>query len=139
MSASGERSTASRFLRFALVGGGGFVVDAGVLWLMLHGLGADKYSGRLVSFLCAVTFTWWGNRNLTFSDLRASGSGGMFREWLTFLVANALGGAINVGLYGALVTYAPPPFDNPFVALPVGVLAGMVVNFTMSSLVVFRR
>jgi putative flippase GtrA len=125
-----------RFLRFGLVGVGGFLVDTSVLWLMLHGAGLDKYSGRGVSFLAAVTFTWWGNRTLTFHDRRARE--GLLREWLTFVTANALGGAVNLGLYTVLVSFAPPPAGNPFVALLAGVLAGLVFNFTLASRLVFR-
>jgi putative flippase GtrA len=128
----------SRFLRFLIVGGFGFFVDAGVLWLMLHGAGVDKYSGRAVSFLCSATFTWWGNRNLTFADRKAHGTVAVAEEWLKFLAANAVGGAVNLGLYTVLVTFAAAPFSNPFAALPCGVLAGLLFNFTMSRLVVFR-
>ncbi len=128
----------SRFLRFLVVGGFGFLVAEASLWLMLHGAGADKYSSWLVSFLCAATFTWWGNRNLTFVDRKASGAQGMLLEWLKFLGANALGGAVNAGVYATLVTYAPRPLDNPFVALACGVLAGLLLNFMMSTVLVFR-
>jgi putative flippase GtrA len=126
-----------RFLRFGLVGVGGFVVDTSVLWLMLHVVGLDKYSGRGVSFMAAVTFTWWGNRVLTFRD-RAVRQG-LFREWATFVTANAVGGVVNLGVYTALVSFAPPPASNPFLAVFAGVLCGLLFNFTLSSRVVFRR
>ena len=125
-----------RFLRFGLIGAGGFVVDTSVLWLMLHAVGLDKYSGRGVSFMAAVTFTWFGNRTLTFRD-RAARTG-LLREWATFVAANAFGGVVNLAVYTALVTFAPPPANNPFVAVFVGVLAGLVFNFALSSRVVFR-
>jgi putative flippase GtrA len=120
------------------VGGCGFFVDAGILWLMLHDVRMDPISGRAVSFLCSASFTWWGNRNLTFADRKAHGAGAIVQEWLKFLAANAVGGAVNLGLYTVLVKYGTPPFDNPFAALPCGVIAGLLFNFTMSRLVVFR-
>jgi putative flippase GtrA len=126
-----------RFLRFGLVGTGGFVVDTSVLWLMIHAVGLDKYSGRAVSFMAAVTFTWFGNRTLTFRD-RARRTG-LWREWATFVAANAFGGCVNLAVYTALVTFAPPPFDNPFLAVFVGVIAGLLLNFMLSSRVVFRH
>lgn len=126
-----------RFLRFGLIGAGGFIVDTSVLWLMIHGVGLDKYSGRAISFMAAVTFTWFGNRTLTFRDRAASR--GLLREWATFVAANAFGGAINLVLYTALVTFAPPPLGNPFVAVFAGVLAGLIFNFALSSRVVFRH
>lgn len=129
----------SQFLRFGIVGAGGYVVDASVLFLMMHVFRFDPYSGRIVSYLAAATFTWTGNRYLTFANQRAHGLTGIAREWATFLGANAIGGLVNVGLYATLVRYAPPPVNNPFVAQLFGVAAGLVFNFTLSKRLVFRQ
>jgi putative flippase GtrA len=125
-------------LRFAVIGALGMPVDAGVLWLMTHRAGLDPYSGRIVSWLCAATFTWTGNRYFTFRATRARGLSGTMREWMRFLAANAVGGLVNVGLYSTLVRFAPPPINNLYVALVLGVLAGLVFNFTLSKKMVFR-
>ena len=50
----------------------------------------------------------------------------------------AVGGLVNVGLYSTLVHFAPPPLNNLYVALVVGVLAGLGFNFTLSRLMVFK-
>jgi putative flippase GtrA len=126
------------FLRFAVIGALGMPVDAGVLWLMTHRAGLDPYSGRIVSWFCAATFTWAGNRYFTFHATRARGLVGTAREWMRFLAANAVGGLVNVGLYSTLVRFAPPPLNNLYVALVLGVVAGLVFNFTLSKKMVFR-
>ena len=133
-----QRLSASRFLRFSAVGGAGYFVDLAILLVMLKLFGSDPYSGRVVSFLGAVTFTWWGNRTLTFAQSRASGSRGMAAEWLKFMAANSVGAVVNLGLYSALVAFTAPPLGNPFVAQPIGILAGLVFNFTLSKKLVFR-
>ena len=125
-------------LRFAVIGALGMPVDAGVLWLMTHRAGLDPYSGRVVSWLCAATFTWAGNRYFTFRGRRARGISGAAGEWLRFLAANAVGGLVNVGLYSTLVRFAPPPLNNLYAALIVGVLAGLIFNFTLSKKMVFK-
>lgn len=125
-------------LRFAVIGALGMPVDAGVLWLMTHRAGLDPYSGRIVSWICAATFTWAGNRYFTFRGSRARGVMGTAKEWLRFLAANAVGGLVNVGLYSTLVRFAPPPANNLYVALVLGVLAGLVFNFTLSKKLVFK-
>jgi len=125
-------------LRFAVVGALGMPVDAGILWLMTHWAGLNPYSGRVISWLCAATFTWTGNRYFTFPQRRARGILGAGREWLRFLAANAVGGLVNVGLYATLVRFAPPPLDNLYLALVAGVLAGLVFNFTLSRIMVFK-
>lgn len=126
----------SRFARFALVGTGGFVVNWIALFFFLHVVHLDKYSGWIAAFLVAATFTWWGNRTLTFRD-RATQSK-LSREWLTFLTANAFGGAVNFLAYLALVKFAPAPANNPLVAVAGGAIAGMVFNFVISHSIVFR-
>ena len=131
-----RRIAASRFLRFAIVGTGGFVVDEAVLALTTRLIHLDPYSGRAISFFCAVTFTWWGNRMLTFRDRAAQEE--LLHEWLKFFAANALGGAINYVTYAALVAFAPRPFGIPFVALAAGAIVGLFFNFAMSKAFVFR-
>ncbi len=124
-------------LRFAVIGALGMPVDWCVLQLMVH-LGTGPYFGRLISWFCAATFTWAGNRYFTFAAARARGVTGTVREWLRFLAANAVGGLVNVGLYSVLVRFAPPPFNDLTVALVCGVLLGLVFNFTLSKKVVFK-
>jgi putative flippase GtrA len=124
-------------LRFAVVGALGLPVDRGVLALMVL-WGTGPYWGRVISWFCAATFTWTGNRYFTFGSRRARKPAGAAREWLRFLAANAVGGLVNVGLYSVLVRYAPPPFNGLTVALLCGVLLGLAFNFTLSKKLVFK-
>lgn len=126
-----------RFLRFAFIGACGFVVNWVALYIALHVLRFDKYSGWFVAFFVAVTFTWWGNRTLTFRDRAATT--GLLREWFAFLVGNSLGAAANFSVYFLLVTFAPQPFDNPLLAIVAGTIVGMVFNFAVSSRFIFRE
>jgi putative flippase GtrA len=128
----------SRFLRFGVVGAGGFVVDEAVLWIAHRLAGLDPYSGRAISILCAMTFTWWGNRRLTFRDQAAEGPAAIAREWLRFVAANAVGALVNYGTYTLLVRFGPAPLGNPFLAIACGVAIGLVFNFTLSKHLVFR-
>jgi putative flippase GtrA len=124
-------------LRFAIIGALGMPVDWIVLQLMVH-WGTGPYLGRLISWFCAATFTWMGNRYFTFAATRARGLLASSKEWLRFLGANAVGGLVNVGLYSVLVRFAPPPFNDLTVALVLGVLLGLTFNFTLSKKVVFK-
>ena len=133
-----RRIQSSQLLRFLLVGGAGFFVNTGVLWLALNLLHLDVYSGQALAFLCAVTFTWWGNRTLTFREHAADSRAGMLREWVKFVAANGIGGAVNYAVYVSLVTFARAPFSNPYLAVAIGTIAGLAFNFTMSKRFVFR-
>jgi dolichol-phosphate mannosyltransferase len=128
----------AQFLRFALVGTVGFVVDEGVLAFMHLLLGLDPILARVISIMCAMTCTWWGNRTLTFRHAAARGSAKAIGfEWLRFVAANSLGAVVNFGTYAALLHLAPAPFSNPYLATLCGVGIGMLFNFVTSRTVVF--
>jgi putative flippase GtrA len=129
----------SRFARFGVVGAAGFVVDEAVLTLLHYALGLDRYSARAVSIFCAMTFTWWGNRNLTFAEHAASGGAAeLAQEWGKFVLANAVGALVNYGTYSLFVSFAPTPLNNLLLATAIGVAVGLVFNFTLSKRFVFR-
>jgi putative flippase GtrA len=131
-----SRSPTSQFLRFALVGTAGFIVDSGVLYLAMGLLHANHYSGRLLSFLTAATFTWAMNRRYTFADRRGAH---LPREWLKFLAANSLGGAANYGVYALLVTASAFISDWPVIGVAAGSLVGLALNFCLSRQLVFNQ
>jgi putative flippase GtrA len=126
----------SKFLRFAIVGGAGFFVDAAILAFGLQVLGLDPYSARMLSYLGAATFTWWGNRLFTFAD--SASAERRAHEWGRFVAVNAVGAVVNYGVYAALVAFAPAHLNNPFVALAAGSLSGLAFNFFGSKRFVYR-
>ena len=74
----------------------GFLVDAGVVQLLVSKFNVDPYVGRLFSFLCAATATWLFNRHFTF---HRRGDYGLFGEWSRYIVAMSAGFAINYLAY----------------------------------------
>lgn len=128
----------SRFLRFAAVGAVGFVVNEAALYVALTFIGLGKYGAGIFSFLVAVTFTWWGNRVLTFRSEAARGGAAVLAEWFKFVLANGIGFLVNYGVYAGLITFAPAPLDSPYLALACGTVAGLIFNFTLSRRLVFR-
>lgn len=121
-----------QFLRFAAIGVIGFAVDAGVVALLVRVLGWGAYQARPVSYVCAVATTWWLNRRFTFASKRPP-----LREFLQFVAANTLGAAINLGAYVAILAWLGSSGWIPIAAVAVGSLAGLAMNFTLSSRVVF--
>lgn len=128
----------SRFLRFSVVGGFGFVVDVSVFFL-LHDLAQlNAYIARPFSILAAMICTWLGNRTLTFADRAARGLRGIFSEWLKFAATNTMGALFNYATFAAILGLAPAPFNYRYLALAAGTAVGLVFNFTLSKYVVFR-
>ena len=128
----------SQFLRFAVVGGTGFFVNEAVLFAAIRFLRAGPHTGWIVAFLVTVTYTWWGNRKLTFRSDAARGGRAVALEWARFVMANALGALVNYAIYEALITFAGAPLNSPYIALACGTLAGLLFNFTLSKRLVFR-
>ena len=120
--------------KFAIVGAIGFFVDVSVLYIALF-IGFDPYSGRLLSFLVAATFTWICNRNWTFSD-RARGN--RFSQWLKYLAANSIGAAVNLSVYGIIMWWLPASGIWPAFATGLGSIAGLAFNYTSSHHLVFK-
>jgi putative flippase GtrA len=127
------------FLRFALVGGAGFFVNAAAFWIALALLHLGEHVAWFFAFVPSVTFTWWGNRTITFHEHASRGFRGALYEWARFVVTNGFGAAVNYATYEALIHWAPRPLGNPYIALACGVLVGMVFNFTLSKRLVFRK
>lgn len=127
----------TEFARFAVIGTAAFVVDASMLYAALW-VGLGFYTGRVVSYLVAATFTWYGNRRITFIHSRAEGVGPAAAEWLKFLVANLGGGLVNYSIYAALIASFAIVRAYPVLGVAAGSLAGLVVNFTLSKFIVFR-
>ncbi len=132
-----QRLWQSEFLRFAAIGTVAFVIDTIVLYVMLW-IGLGHYGGRAISFLVALTFTWNGNRRITFASTRAHGAHAIAAEWLRYLMANLTGGLVNYSMYAWLVSAFPLVRANPVLGVAAGSIAGLSVNFTLSKLLVFR-
>ncbi|HTP76579.1 MAG TPA: GtrA family protein [Rhizomicrobium sp.] len=129
----------SRFVRFAAVGGAGFFVNEAALLLAHGALHAGPSASWFIAFAPSVTFTWWGNRTITFADQASTHHAGILAEWARFVLTNSLGAAANFVVYLSLIRLAPWPLDVPYIALAVGILVGLVFNFTLSKRLVFRN
>jgi putative flippase GtrA len=132
-----DRKSLGQMLRFGMVGGIGFLVDAGLLYVML-GLGLGPYSGRVVSFLVAATTTWILNRSFTFrrespSETHPAG------EWLAYLGLMVIGGMVNYGTYALAVAFSDPVRRHPEIGVALGSIAGMAINFWSAKTMVFER
>lgn len=121
-------------LKFCIVGGIGFLVDAGLTQLLGVWTSMGPYWGRVPSFLCAATITWLLNRRYTFQ-----GSGRpVSREWFSYMGANAAGGMVNYGAYSLFLVFFPIFSDRLYLPVAVGSLSGLVSNFLMSYHWVFK-
>lgn len=128
-----RRTLPAKAFLFALVGTAGFVVDAGVLALLVHGGRFEPALARVVSIWAAMLFTWLANRHLTFAETRSDRP---VREYFAFVAVNLGGAAINYLCFTLLVRYLATPLT---LAVAIGSLCGMGWNFLLSHRYVFAH
>jgi putative flippase GtrA len=120
---------------FVLAATVGFVIDAGVLTVLVKALAWGPWPGRFVSFPLAVTATWWLNRRYAF---RGSGGGDRYLEYAAYWAIQLAGAAVNFGIFGLCLHWAPALVAWPFVPVAFGGLAAMLFNFTVARRTVYR-
>lgn len=132
------------FLKFAVVGCGGFVVDISVTFILSQFMLAEVARGA--AFWVAASSNWWLNRQFTFSSAQRRQP---LKQWLHFLSASSIGFVPNWGCYWILINSDLERTASsllsvdlsawwPYGAMIPGILLGMVVNFILSSRWVFR-
>jgi putative flippase GtrA len=131
---SAFRRLAGQFLRFGVVGTGGFLVDTALLYAALAA-GAGLYGGRVLSYVGAASFTFALNRAWTFRGASQAHAG---RQWALFLLVNLIGFALNYGTYAMLVALVPVVAAHPVLGVAAGSVAGLGGNFLASRRFVFR-
>ena len=120
---------------FTISGVLGFGVDALTLYTIMT-LGNSFYIGRTLSFISAASFTWWFNRRYTFSA--SSSNAPSWNEWLRFLIAMSIGGMVNY--FSSIWSYQSFELvrDLPILALALGAIAGMAINFFSARAVLYK-
>lgn len=122
---------------FVLIGGAGFLVDAGVLQVLVFCFGVNVFVARLFSYVIAASVTWTANRRLTFSAPSKPWRA-LSAEWLRYLFASLGGAAVNYGAFAIAIGVAPTVRSYPVIAVAIGSVAGMCVNYALYARVVFR-
>ncbi len=125
--------TAQPFIRFAIIGTLIMFVDA--LCLLILTIWLDAYSARLISYAVAVTGSWWLNRHFTF---KAQKTDKLAAEWLSFVLVNTVGFALNYGAYTGLVYTFNLTGLELVLAVAAGSLSGLAWNFFGSRHFIYR-
>lgn len=123
---------------FGLTGVVGFVVDAGVLHLMVTRWNANLFLARACSFTCAVTTTWMINRTVTFSMGHRTARR-LLAEWAAYFMASAGGGSVNYVVFVLAVHLSSTLYETPSIAVGIGTLVGTAFNFVMYAKYIFRK
>jgi len=96
-----------RFVKFAVVGAIGSVVDIGVMNLTTQVFLLPLVIGGSISFVCAVVNNFIGNRYWTYPDSRSKP---IHRQLGMFFIVNTIGIAIRI----PILKYVEPPLAKLF-------------------------
>lgn len=124
----------NQVFRFGVVGSVGFVVDGGLLWILITE-GADPYLARALSFPVAVLVTWWLNRIWTFHESDRTKPVSQLRKYLTVQITGAL---CNYGVYTLYLWMFEPTREYAMIGFAMGSAVGMIVNFLGARIHVFK-
>jgi len=127
-------SDMSRFMRFGLVGALGFVVDAGVMQLLVSFAGVGAIEARAVSIPTAVFATWLLNRSFTFGKTADAALPSLVR----YAAVSAGGATINFLVYTALVLASSTLEARPMIPLAIASIVALVFNYLGSKHFAFR-
>jgi putative flippase GtrA len=101
----------TRFVRFAIVGAIGAVIDFGVANLLVYLLAAPLVLAGTLSFLSAITSNFLWNRFWTYPDSRSKP---LLRQFIQFAVVNGMGLTIRI----PILHWGEPLLQHLFAALP---------------------
>ncbi len=105
-----------RFLKFAVVGSIGFVVDFGTLWILVELFGMNAIVANVFSFSAAVISNFLFNRYWTYPDSRSKD---IWQQLFQFSSVNVVGLGINTLMLALLTS----PFDVLFDGFDIAALA----------------
>lgn len=125
-----------RIFRFLVTGGTGFLVDAGVLSLVLAVTSVGPIGARCVSFPAALLVTWLLNRSWSFGDRERPR---LSAELAGYVSVQVVGFLINSGIYVVLVTGIGGVKAPALVALFFGSAVAAFATFALLNLKLYGR
>ena len=125
----------TEFVQFGMVGSTGVVIDLTIYLSVQAIFLIDHKIARAISFVGAASWNWALNRLITFTHREKMSK---IIQWPAFIMTSSLGFAINWGTYVIFTSYVPFFSVHKILALLIGVLLGMGLNFMMARLFVFR-
>jgi putative flippase GtrA len=129
-----ESLKSNKFIRFSIIGGIGFLIDLFIFFLAIQIFDSSVYLSRLFSALCAASFTWYGNRLITFSMPKREA---LWKEWINYIYVMIPGNIMNYLVFFLIVFNIGDNIIILFIAISLGVISGLIINFNLSKIFVF--
>lgn len=130
------KASLARLRNFAVVGVVGFIVDGGLLSVLVHAADWSPLKARLVSFPCAVLSTWLLNRQLTFRKHSAHRTS---VEALLYGLVQLFSAGVNVAVFVVCVSQFSRLAAYPIIPFAIGSGVALFFNFAALSTLVYGR
>lgn len=119
-------------IKFALVGGLGFLVDLLVTWLLKEHFNMNPYLSNATGFIAAVSNNFWINKYWTFSNTNKK----LGNQFVLFLLISVIGLCLNTLCLYAFVELF---LINFYMAKAMAVLLVFIWNYFANKAVTFRN
>jgi putative flippase GtrA len=119
----------TRFLRFAVVGTFGAVVDFGVANLLVYAFSAPLVLAGTISFIAAILSNFIWNRHWTYPDSRSKP---LARQLIQFTVVSVMGLTIRIPVLRWLEPVLFNLFSRSSISLPVFTPDVLAKNVTLA-------
>ncbi|MEJ5362766.1 MAG: glycosyltransferase family 2 protein [Spirochaetota bacterium] len=125
-----------QFLFFSLIGSTGMVVDMTTVFITYGLLHINFKIARALAFVIALTWNFFLNRKLTFPD---SPHKNLLMQYRNFFIVCSIGGIFN--WFISVYLYSTYPYFKEFYLLAVfiGIMGGLLINFLGSKYIVFGK
>ena len=121
----------SRFSKFCLVGGVGFIINIGIFYITHSLVNIQYIFCSIISFFFAVSSNFILNKYWTFKDY---GRKKILLQYLKYILVNIGGLTVNIIVLTSFISFFG---QSPLFSQVVGVLMGIGINFIGSKIWVF--
>jgi putative flippase GtrA len=126
----------NELIKFGVTGGLGTITNLLIFFLLVDRAQLPATAVSVLCFLVAGTQNYvlnhlWSFRKHTV-DMPVS-----VRKWAEFLLGSLLGLFVNILVMNFMLSHFELPYK--FIAQACGIAAGMVLNFTISKFLIFKR
>lgn len=123
-------------IKFLIVGGFAFLVDASVYLILTGELQLSPLNARMLAFTIAVLVTCTGNRFITFANRNHQL---FYKQYALALLAGLFSLLPNLIVFLGLLFVLPKSIIFELIAFMCGTIAGIISNYVLSDKLIFAE
>jgi putative flippase GtrA len=130
-----KKITQFSFVRFCIVGGFVFCLDAAILYICIYGLNCSPKISRVISAICSITISWVLHRNYTFNPPKFN----LLLEYGNYIICSLLSFVINLSVYIILIDKLLICWQYPILALIAATATSMNFSYFFMKKLIFLK